>query len=126
MAVQVTWQNKFFHINFSGVVSSEELEKVHSIWSSDPRSDSTKCAICNFLNADLKSISIRNIIECSARDKGASMTISNINIAFIARDEDVIQLCKEYIAMSVKLASTWNFSIFDNVDDAYEWSIIEA
>ena len=125
MTIQVTWQSNIFHIEFSGSVTPEELEKVHVIWSSDYRSDVTKCVICDFLNADLTSISTRNAIECSARDKGASITIPKVKIALVARDKSIIDLCKAYIDSSMNLASTWEFSMFYNVDDAFDWGITD-
>lgn len=121
MAYKFIWNKNNVLCVFSGNIDFNEITKANSIWHGDARFDNIKYLICNLLEANVTTTSVDDIAEMSATDFASSFSSSNIKTALVAQEKHTIAIFEHYIKRTKGFGSTWEFRIFNNIDDAVKW-----
>ena len=122
MAYKIEWEEKGTFLEFSGKLSIQEIHSANGELHSDARISNQTYSIWNLLNADLSSITKKEVLEPAAMDFGSSHYIPTMKIAFIAREAYTIELIHCYIDCCRKLNIPWEYSIFDDANRAIRWA----
>ena len=121
MAYEVTWSDKIFYARFFGNLTAEEITAANNSFFTDERSFRIKAQVFDFSEVEnfvRESLDPKNF---AAIDIGINTYIQEIKGALVVRDNELEDLCREYIAVSQKLGSSWSFGLFDNLEDAKKW-----
>ncbi len=121
MAFQVTWKEKGTILNFSGSLSIQEINKANELLQDDARLDDHTYSIWNFLEADLSSITEKEMNQPASIDSAVAISVPKMKVALIAQENHAVELCKYYIERTKKFGTTWEFHLFDCMDDAIKW-----
>ncbi len=107
--------------NFHGSINTDEVNKANDVLHKDTRLKNHKYSIFNFL--DTHSDTIDNVCVMFSAD----MSIKTVHvkhkmrIAFVVADKYAKALCLYYIELSKDVGSTWEFDIFNSVEEALNW-----
>jgi len=121
MAFQVTWKEKGAIFNFSGSISIQEINKASEPLQGDAKLDDHTYSIWNFLEADLSSITEIEANEPASIASAVAISVPEMKVALIAQENHAVELCKYVIESTKKFGSTWEFHLFDCMDDAIKW-----
>jgi hypothetical protein len=121
MPYKAIWEDKGFVREFYGVVDSSEVLDSDREFYEDPRSDVATYQITDFSKAQPGKVEDTDIIKIAGFDIGASVTVPNLKVAFVTRDQYVKALCQKYIDLSIQANKTWKFKIFEDRESARDW-----
>lgn len=121
MSYQIVWGNNGVISRFYGVLSPEiHIEALNALFG-DSRIEDVKYIIGDFSRVN-SNLLIENDIEYPvAMTAGAASYLKNVKIALVAKDEEIIDLCKEYIELFSRINTSWEVRLFDNLDAAKDW-----
>lgn len=119
MAYLHQWKNSGLYREFSGRVSGEEVLESNLKLQGDPRFDTIKYIINDFLLVSDIEINIDEIKRIAAIDKAASLSNSKLKIAMIVKWESLLVWVHMYIE-SMK-GSSYQYKVFDGFQEAEIW-----
>lgn len=118
MAFEIVWETRGAYKRFYGHVSDEELMQCLTMIESDPRFDSLRYVINDFLGVDSFAISEDCVLMISAIDNAASTSNPNIRIAVVATDLQIHALARLYALSPLNAYPT---EVFLNTGEARAW-----
>ena len=121
MPYKTTWRENGIIWKFYGNVTAEEIEDANKEFYRDERSDFAEYQIIDALevvNVEWNDLDIKAI---AAQDKGASLYLNRIKVAYISDDEKITAVLKKYMEISRILNSTWKFRGFSAIEPALKW-----
>jgi hypothetical protein len=121
MPHQTLWENKGIYWRFSGVVTLDEQELADGEMYGDPRFDELEYFIWDGTDIDKVDYHETEADEPAAIDKVSSVYKPNLKGALIAKTESVKLVVQRYIKTSIELGSSWEFKMFDSLEQAREW-----
>ncbi len=121
MPYYTNWKKDGIIWKFYGDVTADEIERANNEFYENEGSDFAKYQIIDTL--DVKSVEWNDIDikKIAALDKGASIMINKLRVAYISNDEKVIKILEKYTEISRILNSTWEFRSFAETKPAIEW-----
>lgn len=121
MPYRTIWEDKGIVWEFYGDVTAQEIEDANDGFYRDLRSDDAKYQIVDATKVTSVEWNELQINITAAYDIGASHSIKNLKMAYVATDEETIYKLEKYIEVSRRLNSNWHFKGFQNIKDAREW-----
>lgn len=118
MAYEILWETGGVNKHFHGHVTDDELIQSLVQVESDPRFDSIRYVINDFLQVEDFTVSEDGVLMASAIDRGAAQSNPHIRIAVVATDTQVHALAKLYAASPVNAYPT---EVFLNDCEARRW-----
>lgn len=119
MNYQIEWRGNNCVITYSGMLSLDDITKSVSKTVADPRFDTSKYQIGDFLNVKGIDFGIKEIQIISAMEKAAGHWNKKLKVASIATDPLLIELIVEYNRHM--LFSNWQTQLFNNMEEAMQW-----
>ena len=121
MSYQIVWENNGVISRFYGVLSPEiHIEALNALFG-DPRIEDAKYIIGDFSQVNGNLLNENDIEYPVAMTLGAASYLKNLNIALVAKDEEIIDLCESYIELFGQINTTWEVRLFDDLDAAKDW-----
>ncbi len=121
MPYKTTWKENGIVWKFFGYVTAGEIEEANEEFYRDERSDAAKYQVIDALEVSKVEWNEIDIKEMAAHDKGASLYLNRLKVAYISDDEKVIGVLKKYMEISRILNSSWKFKGFTAKEPAMEW-----
>lgn len=122
MAYQVTWYKKRLYIYFWGDFTVEDYIQVTSEIYGDSRIDDIQSIIRDLSEIEFFDVKTSaNLFFAVALDKGASHYLQTLKVALVANKKQTRKLCQDYIDLSHRWRSRWNFQIFSSLGEAKRW-----
>ena len=121
MSFQVTWKDKGCIFNFSGKVTTQEIEEASNLWTGDSRVDGHTYSIFNFAEADLSPVTEDVALEQASISWAASLSKPVLKLAFVAQEGNAVELIRHYIKSTKDMGSTWDLNIFPSLEEAVAW-----
>lgn len=109
--------HKRFYERITGTEFRESVERVHG----DPRFESVRYVINDFLDAHAIATADLSFIDLAAFEIGSHLINKNVSVAIVTADEALIGFLQKYADMSVSLYAP---RVFSSIDAARDW--IEA
>lgn len=122
MPYYTRWKRSGIIMKFYGYVNRNEIEEANNEFFTDERSDDAKYQIIDALNITEVECNNSDIKEIAATDKGASIFLQNLKVAYISKKEKVTMALKEYVKISRMLNSSWKFKGFKEMGPAIRWA----
>lgn len=121
MSYQIIWENNGVISRFYGVLRPEiHIAALNALFG-DSRIEDVKYIIGDFSQVNGHLLSEKDIEYPVAVTAGAASYLKNLKIALVAKDEEIIDLCKGYIELFGQINTTWEVRLFDNLDAAKDW-----
>ena len=121
MSFTVNWEKNGVVTTFSGIVDAQEVMQADREFYRDPRSDNARYQITDFSRAEPGLVREFDIEAIAGFDLGSSLSIPNLKVALVTTDPQVVSWCEQYIYLSRKCNSSWEFAILNSINDAREW-----
>ncbi|TBW29194.1 hypothetical protein [Gramella sp. KN1008] len=121
MPYKTTWEANGIVWRFYGDVTAEEIEAANDEFYRDERSDISTYQIIDVLEVNDVEWTDMDIKEMAAQDKGASLLLNRIYVAYISNKEAVTHVLEKYIEISQMLNSSWKFKGFTDMESARDW-----
>jgi hypothetical protein len=118
MGYEITWETRGARKRFFDHVTDAELMRSVEDIESDPRFDSVRYVVNDFLAVASFSVSEENVLTISAIAGAASISNPNIKVAIVATDTGVLALAELYADSPL---NTYPTRIFTNMDAARDW-----
>lgn len=119
------WKGKGFHVNFSGLVSNDEVLQASIDMEADERFDSLRYMLSDFSAIDDLHFEAdkftKEILVHATINKAASKTNAKIKRAIVATHETVIMFANLYTAEASFADSPWDLKIFSTIEAAENW-----
>ena len=116
-----TWEEDGIYWQFYGVVDAKEYFETDAELYNDPRSDHIKYWIWDGANIEELAISDIHAELIAATDWAATEHNQKVKGAMIVKDAGIQNLMELYIKTSKEFESSWQFKIFDNLEEARQW-----
>ena len=121
MSYQIVWGKKGVMSSFYGVLTPEiHIEALNTLFG-DSRIEDVKYIIGNFSEVNGHLLSENDIDYPVAMTAGAASYLKNLKIALVAKDEEIIELCKGFIELFSQVNTSWEVRLFDDLDEAKDW-----
>jgi len=117
----IQWEGEGVFLHFSKTLDLGDITRCNDEMYKDARLDNADYQIWDFTEVENIKMDADEAKVPAVIDKGASVSIPNLKIALVAINEDVIELCYQYIETSTKLHSTWKFQVCQKLEDARNW-----
>lgn len=121
MPYKTTWKPNGIFWQFYGYVTAKEILQANTEFYSDERSDNTHFQLIDTRQVDDIEWNELKIKEIAAQDKGASLFLPKMKVAYIYRKPEIQQVLVKYIAISRLLNSNWEFQGFSDLEQALSW-----
>lgn len=125
MPFTAEWKDKGYYVNFTGIVTTEEVTEVSNAMESDPRFDDLRYFIANYLEIDGLEFDVDNIAQVISQHAkiNAAASLSNpfIKRAVVTTDETIMAFANLYIAESKTEKSAWQLKVFSTMAEAEQW-----
>ena len=121
MPCNTTWEPHGIYWEYYGEVTGEEIDTVNSRFFRDERRFDVDYQIIDASRVTGTDWNARDAHLIAAKDFGVQQEVQNLKLAFIATEPAFSALVDEYIAISERLETTWEFRRFDSVEDARKW-----
>lgn len=118
MPYNIVWEAHGVIKQFSGLVNGEELLRAGTDTEADPRFDSYRYVINDFLDCTGFSIASPVVEEIAAIDWAASRANSRIRVAVVATAPEIIEASRQYAASPLNVYPT---RIFPTMAEARAW-----
>lgn len=123
MPYRTNWEAKGIVWEFFGDVTAQEIEEANAEFYGDERSDLAKYQIIDAMGVTSVEWSERDITATVAQDIGAAHKIEDLNVAYVARDKEIIAKLEKYIDLARSLNSSWQFKGFPDISSARAWVV---
>lgn len=121
MSHQLIWENEGVVSRFEGVFSPEIHVKAINALFSDPRIDFIKYIIGDYSGITENLLDETDVEYSLAMTMGAATYLTDLNIALVAKDKEIIELCNNYIDFFSQVNTTWKVRLFADIDSARDW-----
>ncbi len=121
MPYKIQWFSNGVIMEFHGIVSTAEVEDANEDFFSDDRSDTMEYQIIDAIMVTSVELNDFNIEEVAALDRGASILLPNLRLAYVATNMQVVTTLEKYVEISKRLNSTWKFKGFRELCQAKKW-----
>lgn len=121
MPYRTRWEPRGIVWTFHGFVSAAEIEAANDEFYRDERSDRARYQIIDALDVDGVEWNDRDITVTAARDSGATRVIRDLKVAYVAADAEIVGKLENYVAISRRLNSSWQFRGFATLAAARAW-----
>jgi len=118
MPSSITWEDKGLYARFNGECSIGDVTKVFDRLAADPRMDSARYAIFDYLDVSGHDVTDQDIEHAAALDIGLSFTNPRLRFASVTTDERIRALWRHYISVNVK---TERHGLFETEAQARAW-----
>lgn len=118
MPYDITWEEKGVLRRYFGHLSGAELIRAVVEVEADPRFDSIRYVLNDFLDVDSIAVSDEDIMEISALDGAAQLSNPRIRVAVVTQDEDMRRHTESYAASGLHGYPT---RVFTNQVQARAW-----
>lgn len=119
MAYKTIWKNKGIHWIFSGNVTGDEIIKSSTEIYGNPKFDTLRFQIVDFLAAESFDVTTEAMEEVSVMDLAAAQTNPVLKVAVIATDAQGARLVELY--ESTTGSAPWETELFTTLADAHAW-----
>jgi hypothetical protein len=117
MAFEIVWEPKGVYKKMVGSVSAREFMGSIAALQNDPRYDTLRYSINDFLEVDSFQATESDIHLFAATGIGASISNPKIQIAIVATDPQLIEMVKVYAALS-----PYKVHFFSTLGNARQWA----
>jgi hypothetical protein len=121
MPCKTTWESHGILWEYHGEVTGDEIDTVNSRFFKDERRFDVDYQIIDASRVTGTDWNARDAHLIAAKDFGVQQEVQDLKLAFIATEPAFSALVDEYIAISERLDTTWEFRRFDTVEDARKW-----
>ena len=121
MPCNTTWEPHGIYWEYHGEVTGDEIDTVNSRFFRDERRFDVDYQIIDASAVTGTDWNARDAHLIAAKDFGVQQEVQNLKLAFIATEPAFSALVDEYISISERLETTWEFRRFDTVEDARKW-----
>jgi hypothetical protein len=121
MPCKTTWEPHGILWEYHGEVTGDEVDTVNSRFFRDERRHDVDYQIIDASGVTGTDWSARDAHLIAAKDFGVQREVQDLKLAFIATEPAFSALVDEYIAISERLDTTWEFRRFDTVEEARAW-----
>ena len=121
MSHRIEWEKDGAYWQLSGAVTSGELIEIVNELIGSPKFDSLKYFILDATNIIEPIITEDDLDATAAIVKSTNSYKPKMKGAYVTKDKQTVELIGYYINKSLKLGSTWDRKIFNNVEDARSW-----
>jgi hypothetical protein len=115
------WEKEGFFADFSGEVSSLEIEAVNNEFTGSPGFDTVRYALWDMTCVERLVVTEADIETAAATDKGASVFRRTLRGAIIVPEGPVREIVEQYLAVSSELENTWDTRLFSDIESARHW-----
>ena len=122
MSYQTEWFKRGIRWEYYGDVTSAEIEAANNAFYADPRSDQSRYQIIDARQVSSVKWSDFEISKTAAFDRGAEASIQKVKVAYVAEDDEIMDLLDQYAELSRGLNSSWQFRGFRDLDSAMKWA----
>ena len=122
MPYRTIWEPVGIVWEFYGDVTAEEIQNANNEFYEDARSDKAKYQIIDALKVKSVEWNEIDISVVAAHDIGANHSIKDLNVAYVADDDEIISKLEKYIEISRRMETSWRFMGFKSLKDAKEWA----
>lgn len=122
MPHQITWEKQGVFWRVHGDVSAQEILDAGDDMYHDPLFNSLRYFIWDATNVQTLCISNIEIDIQAVKDIGQSIHKEALKCAFIATDNVIRKQIEQYINRSKSLHSTWEFGLFECIEEVREWA----
>ena len=121
MSHTINWDKHYSVVKLIGEMSINKIEIANKNWHGDKRLYKTNAAIWDLTDCDMKGIQHSELKYTVAVDIGASNTLSQFKHAFVVTKPHDVSFVKTYIDNCNKAGSTWEYEVFESLDDSIAW-----
>lgn len=121
MPHQTRWEDQGFFAEFSGEVSSWEIEAVNEEFTGNPSFDTVRFALWDMSRITRLTISDGEVETAAATDKGASIIRRSLRGAIVVPEGHVRERVEHYLSVSSDLENSWDTRLFDDIGSALRW-----
>jgi hypothetical protein len=121
MPCKTTWETHGILWEYYGEVTGDEIDTVNSRFFRDERRHDVDYQIIDASGVTGTDWNARDAHLIAAKDFGVQREVQDLKLAFIATEPAFSALVDEYIAISERLETTWEFRRFDTVEEARAW-----
>jgi hypothetical protein len=121
MPCKTTWESHGILWKYHGEVTGDEIDTVNSRFFKDERRFDVGYQIIDASGVTGTDWNARDAHLIAAKDFGVQQEVQDLKLAFIATEPAFSALVDEYIAISERLETTWEFRRFDTIEDARKW-----
>ena len=118
MPSAITWEPKGLYARFVGECSIGDVLRVFDELGGDPRLDTARYAIFDYLGVTAHDVTESDIEHAAALDIGMSFTNPWLLLASVTTDARIRELWQHYISVNVKIE---RHGIFATVAEARAW-----
>ena len=122
MADSIIWENKGVFLQFFGVVNLADITRCNDEMYADPRLDNAQYQIWDFTGVESVTMDLDEAKVPAVIDRGANVSIPSLKIALVAKADELVELCNQYVETSKQMHSSWDFYVCDKLEDARKWA----
>ena len=123
MAYEVTWEGEGLYLKFYGTITAQEVNAVNNEMYGDPRFDGIKYQIWDSTDALKFELTERDADVAAATDASTVSYKPVCRCALVATDTEMRRLIERYIEKSLEKGSSWEFKLFERIEDARKWGV---
>jgi len=117
----VTWEKEGVYLKISNTLSFEEVLEIINELFGDARFDNIRYVIWDELELKESLILKHHSDEFAAIGSSTRSYKPNMKVAFVSKNDNTIMLIEQYIMTSLKMGSTWKFSLHETLERALSW-----
>jgi hypothetical protein len=121
MPCKTTWESHGILWEYHGEVTGDEIDTVNSRFFKDERRFDVDYQIIDATGVTGTDWNARDAHLIAAKDFGVQQEVEDLKLAFIVEEESFAALVDEYIQISERLDTTWEFRRFPTVEEARKW-----
>ena len=121
MPYQIEWEPSGVVARFTGVFDLETSRQADNEFYFDPRSNTIKYAIWDLSKIERMDMTLVQTELPAVRDKICSNRISELKFGMIVSDDQSAAILMEYVDVSIKLGSPWQFYIERSLEEIRAW-----
>ena len=119
MPYRFYWNKENALVTFNGNVTYADIESADEALFNDPRFDNLDFIVYDLLTIDGLDVTDHNLQVTSAINYSASQWNKKLKMAFIAKEEYVVNAIERFIELMHN--SNWEIRIFRSLDVVIEW-----
>ncbi|MCU7836603.1 MAG: hypothetical protein KZQ83_15310 [gamma proteobacterium symbiont of Taylorina sp.] len=126
MPHRVKWEKQGAYWDISGVVRIDEIMEIINELIGSPKFDDLNYFILDATNV-IELIATKHQLDAPAAIvKSTNDYKPKMKVGFVSEDEHIRALIAHYIEKSFKLGSTWERKIFNDIEDARTWVLLQS
>lgn len=119
MGYKIDWGENYIHIQYEGEVDLNEMIGMNGLISRNPKYNSLKYNISDFLGVTNLNISKKDIETLSAFHEIPSISNPNLKLVVVSDNNDIREKVLQYINLMKN--NEWEVKLFDNLEASMEW-----